>query len=337
MGISAHEACHHLLHQLRLSNLHVVISETPYSAQIMLRKLFLKEITGPSMKISSSSTFTKESQENDCLRNQIQQLESNINSSKETIDILEEKISKVESAALKSYEEKSAELAKLRNLVKGLNIEVASNKKDLNQRNKTVQEKEKEILKLNQKCTNLATNASNFKSEINTLKQENQILVKQKAGKFIKSHNAATNTSTFTLDESTSPDINFNSSPSIPSTSLLSRVGCTVSKNRSFGLQSSTFRVLCEMQWRIRFCNFFLFSKFFSYQELRAKKGGAPLKVKIFFSTDVWFMVLKRSVLKKQKQSTKNFNDLSYGYGAIHENVPKLRNCTKRRNFGTFS
>ena len=80
------------------------------------------------------------------------------------------------------------------------------------------------------------------------------------------------------------------------------RVGCIVSKNRSFGLQSSTFGVLCEMQWRIRFCNFFPFSKFFSYQELRVKKGGAPLKVKIFFSTDVLFMILKRSVFEIQKQ-----------------------------------
>ena len=174
------------------------------------------------MKISSSSTFTKESQENDCLRNQIQQLESNINSSKETIDILEEKISKVESAALKSYEEKNAELAKLRNLVKGLNVEVASNKKDLNQRNKTVQEKEKEILKLNQKCTNLVSNVSNLKSEIKTLKQENQKLVKQKTEKHKKSHNVATNTLTITFDECTSTGINFSSSPSMPSTSRLS-------------------------------------------------------------------------------------------------------------------
>ena len=62
-----------------------------------------------------------------------------------------------------------------------------------------------------------------------------------------------------------------------------------------------------------------------------------PLRVKIFFSTDVWFMILKRSVSDKQKQRTKIFNDPSDGYGAIHENVPKLRNCAKRCNFGTFS
>ena len=90
------------------------------------------------------------------------------------------------------------------------------------------------------------------------------------------------------------------------------------------------------MQWRIRFCNFFPFSKLFSYQELRSKKGGAPLKVKIFFSTDVWFMVLKRSVFEIQKQRTKNYKDPSYGYRAIHENVLKLRRFAQLRNFGMF-
>ena len=57
------------------------------------------------------------------------------------------------------------------------------------------------------------------------------------------------------------------------------------------------------------------------------KKISVRGKVKIFFSTDVWFMVLKRSVFKIQKQRTKNCNDPTYGYGAIHENVTKLRNC----------
>ena len=41
-------------------------------------------------------------------------------------------------------------------------------------------------------------------------------------------------------------------------------------------------------------------------------------------------MVLKRSVFEIQKQRTKNYNDPSYGYGAIHENVTKMRNCAKR-------
>ena len=46
-------------------------------------------------------------------------------------------------------------------------------------------------------------------------------------------------------------------------------------------------------------------------------------------------MVLKRSVFEIQKQHTKNFKDPSYGYGAIHENVLKLRRFAQLRNFGT--
>ena len=52
---------------------------------------------------------------------------------------------------------------------------------------------------------------------------------------------------------------------------------------------------------------------------------------------DVLFMVLKRSVFEIQKQCTKNFKDPSYGYGAIHENVLKLRRFAQLRNFETFS
>ena len=48
-------------------------------------------------------------------------------------------------------------------------------------------------------------------------------------------------------------------------------------------------------------------------------------------------MVLKRSVFEIQKQRTKNYKDPSYGYGAIHENVLKLRRFPQLRNFGTFS
>ena len=35
-------------------------------------------------------------------------------------------------------------------------------------------------------------------------------------------------------------------------------------------------------------------------------------------------MVLKRSIFEIQKQRNKIFKDPSYGYGVIHENIPKL-------------
>ena len=34
-------------------------------------------------------------------------------------------------------------------------------------------------------------------------------------------------------------------------------------------------------------------------------------------------MVVKRSLFKMQKQSTKNYEVQNYGYGAINQNVPK--------------
>ena len=48
MVTSAQDVCHQLLNHLRLSNLNFLVSETPFSAQIFLRKRFVKEATGPS-------------------------------------------------------------------------------------------------------------------------------------------------------------------------------------------------------------------------------------------------------------------------------------------------
>ena len=96
-------------------------------------------------------------------------------------------------------------------------------------------------------------------------------------------------------------------------------VQCTVSKNRSFGFQKSSFRIL------ILNGNMILQS----FDCARKKKN--------YLFKGCLVMVLKRSLFEIQKQRTKNFNDPSYGCGAIHENVPKLRNCAKRRNFRTFS
>ena len=47
MATSATAVCQLILNQLRSSNLNFIVSETPYSAQIMLRKRFVKEASGP--------------------------------------------------------------------------------------------------------------------------------------------------------------------------------------------------------------------------------------------------------------------------------------------------
>ena len=56
MTVSAQEVCHQLLYQLRQSNLNFQVSETSYSAQILLRKRFLKESLGPAPYFNLPST-----------------------------------------------------------------------------------------------------------------------------------------------------------------------------------------------------------------------------------------------------------------------------------------
>ena len=54
-------------------------------------------------------------------------------------------------------------------------------------------------------------------------------------------------------------------------------------------------------------------------------KTAAPLKVKKNYLTDIWFRVVKRSALENGEQYKNPRINQSYGYRAIHENVPKLR------------
>ena len=63
--------------------------------------------------------------------------------------------------------------------------------------------------------------------------------------------------------------------------------------------------------------------------ELRSKKISARGKVKIFFSTDVWFMVFKRSVFKMQKQRTKI---LKIRVMVAEQFMKTLQNCAIAQN-----
>ena len=75
---------------------------------------------------------------------------------------------------------------------------------------------------------------------------------------------------------------------------------------------------------------------FFNNAPSFAKKSAAPLKVKNLFWKKSWFMIVIRSVLVPRNQRKKLEFDLSYGYGAISDNV---RKCTKWAlfvHFGAF-
>ena len=128
------------------------------------------------------------------LLEQVKTLNSEAKAAKDTISILEHKVSKSEAAALKVFEERSLETVNMRNVLKKKDSEILSCKKDLVQANKDLKAKEKEAFKLEQKNDNQADNIKRFKTEISTLKVENKKLVKKKPQNKLKSVNVSTNT-----------------------------------------------------------------------------------------------------------------------------------------------
>ena len=101
--MTANEAYQQLVQKLYSSHLHFLLSETPFSAQILIRKKFIKDRTTP-----SSSASILQSEEN--YNNQILELQKKVQDSSELVDILEKKLDEAEAKALKSYEEKNIEI-----------------------------------------------------------------------------------------------------------------------------------------------------------------------------------------------------------------------------------
>ena len=185
MAVSAQNVCQQLLEQLRFSNLNFMISETPYSAQIFLRKRFLKNANGPAFKIppnsSSNPEFrdqileqTKILDENSNLKTKIKELGAANKTANESVPLLEEKLAKAEASALKCFKEKSEEILTLKSVVKNKTHEIDNSRKDLSIKVKEAKDKEKEIYRLDQKCENLEDTVKRLKSSISDLKSENK-------------------------------------------------------------------------------------------------------------------------------------------------------------------
>ena len=192
--MDAHNVFSQLLQELRFSNLHFILTETPYSAQIMLRKRFLKGSEGTAAPTSLQRPLKQEcdefnaqnnllKSENAQLQVEMQVLQDSVKSMKETIVILENKTAKAEDSAMKLFEDKNHETIHIKNTLKNLQSDFESAKKELNMKNKTIKEKNNEIYKLDQKCENLSDNVKKLKLEMSRVKQENKKLIKQKPAK----------------------------------------------------------------------------------------------------------------------------------------------------------
>ena len=244
---SAQDVCHQLLHQLRLSNLHFALSETPHSAQIMLRKRFLKGSEGPAFSVTSDTSsgnleheINVQKKENIMLKDKVKTLQAQNKSCIETVEILEDKIAKIEACALKSFEEKKVEADTLKKNSKTLREELETTKKDVKFRDKTIKEKEKEAYRLGQKNDNLGETVKRLKTEISTLKHENKNLVKQQKPKLKKTQSVSTNTlSDFSAGSLNTP---FMSNPSSQFNSIKATQNSPTFQSSSTSQNSPTFQ-----------------------------------------------------------------------------------------------
>ena len=149
MALTAIESFQLLVQKLYESQLNFYMSETPYSAQILIRKKYQKTM------ISSPSS------ENDKIRyleTQVLELQEKVRNFSEIIDTLETKLDQAEARAVKVFEEKKTEIAVWKNTLKKSNNEIDEAKKDLVNKHKALKEKEKVIEKLEYKCENLEIN-----------------------------------------------------------------------------------------------------------------------------------------------------------------------------------
>ena len=172
MTATANEKYRQLVQTLYSSQLHFHLSETPFSAQILLRKKLLKDRTSessPSFHLQTETVHTK-----------VLDLQKKLDDSNEIIKILQAKSDQAESKALKVYNEKKLEIEMLKNSIKKCNLEMRNLKKDIDDEKKLVRQKEKIIQKLEHKCDNLITENKHVKTELCKVKNETKKLSKNK-------------------------------------------------------------------------------------------------------------------------------------------------------------
>ena len=116
----ATEVCTNILEEIRSSSLNFVISETPVSAYISLRKRFVKDVVQPSLP--------RQSDENEALKKQVtevlaklKQSEDHCASARGTIGILETKVQKAQSKVFEIMKNSKAALDGKKEEIKVLN------------------------------------------------------------------------------------------------------------------------------------------------------------------------------------------------------------------------
>ena len=212
--MAANETFQQLVQKLYTSNLHFHLSETPFSAQILIRKRFLRDKCGPSSIPSVSEEVSK-------LNDQIFELQKQIQKSCDDKDILENKLVEAEARAKKAYEEKITEVEALKNSVNKSELFAKNLKKELEIKNKVIRENENLIKKLEHKNESLATNYKNLKTDLNKVKNENRKLLKNRPNSI---DHVQTQVTSENLKAEYEEDLNQNTQPTTSSQLSLSSI-----------------------------------------------------------------------------------------------------------------
>ena len=179
MTATASEIFQLLVQKLRQAELNFHLTETPYSAQILIRKRFLKDKTCPSpLFFSDENKFHNKEDTGD--ESRVEELQKTVEKSNEMIDSLESRVAQAEMQTFKVFEGKKTEISLIKNSLKKSDDENKNLKKVIDSLKKEVKEKERVIQKLEHTSENLSTNCKNFKAELTKLKNENKKLLKIK-------------------------------------------------------------------------------------------------------------------------------------------------------------
>jgi hypothetical protein len=124
----ATEVCMEIFEEIRASSLNFVISETPYSAYISIRKRFVKNFVPKSKSSLSSQSECQLQVENEALKKQVQEVSARLEESEarfdiahDTIEVLETKVKKAESKLFEMMKNSKAALDDKREEIKVLN------------------------------------------------------------------------------------------------------------------------------------------------------------------------------------------------------------------------
>ena len=101
----AHDVCQQILNQLRLSQLNFKVIETPFSAEVVVRKRFVKDAEGPHQSFFTplSGQIDEVRIQNDHLEHENLSLLGQMKDHEDTIKLLEDKLELIEAKALKSF------------------------------------------------------------------------------------------------------------------------------------------------------------------------------------------------------------------------------------------